>query len=307
MYDVAVIGSGPAGLTAAIYLGRAGLKHVVIQGPQPGGQLMTTSVVENYPAFPDGVWGQEMMEKMEAQARRFGTEFLLTKVTAVAAGRPIRLTLENGDSLEATALILATGASARYLGLPGEKENIGRGVSACATCDGFFYKGQEVVVIGGGDAAMEEALFLTKFAARVTVVHRRDSLRAAQIMVQRAQASDKIQWKLDYTPLEVLSDGAGVSGLALRNNKTGAQETLSASGIFVAVGHQPNTGFLAGVVALDSQGYILTKDKSTATSTAGIFAAGDVQDSRYQQAVTAAGSGAMAALDAAGYVAQPVE
>ena len=306
MYDSVIIGSGPAGLTAAIYLSRAGLKNIVINGSEPGGQLTTTTDVENFPGFPKGILGPQLVDDMKTQAINFGTEFLQAVVKDIESlenngKKTFKLHLDNGNIIEAKTILLSTGASAKYLGIENEKENIGRGVSACATCDGFFYRGKDVVVIGGGDTAMEEAVFLTKFASKVTVIHRRDTLRASAIMQKRAKDNSKIEWKLDYTPKKVLADEK-VTGIELINNKTGETETLTADGIFVAIGRTPNTKFLEGKVEIDDRGYIMTKGKSSKTSTSGIFAAGDVQDGRYQQAIIAAGSGAIAGLDVEEYL-----
>ena len=306
MYDSVIIGSGPAGLTAAIYLSRAGLKNIIINGMEPGGQLTTTTEVENFPGFPQGISGPQLIEDIKAQSKNFGTEFLQAVVKDIEdiennGKKTFKLHLDNGNIIEAKTIILSTGASAKYLGIENEKENIGRGVSACATCDGFFYRGKDVVVIGGGDTAMEEAIFLTKFVNKVTIINRRDILRASAIMQQRARDNEKIEWKLDYTPKKVLTDEK-VTGIELLNNKTGEIETLATDGIFVAIGRTPNTKFLEGKVEIDDRGYIITKGKSSKTSTVGIFAAGDVQDSKYQQAIIAAGSGAIAGLDVEEYL-----
>ena len=283
MYDSVIIGSGPAGLTAAIYLSRAGLKNIVINGMEPGGQLITTTEVENFPGFPQGISGPQLMEDIKSQSQNFGTEFLQAVVKDIKdvennGKKTFELHLDNGNVVETKTIILSTGASAKYLGIENERENIGKGVSACATCDGFFYRGKEVVVIGGGDTAMEEALFLTKFVNKVTIINRRE-----------------------YTPKKVLADEK-VTGIELINNKTGEIETFKTDGIFVAIGRTPNTKFLEGKVEIDDRGYIMTKGKSSKTSTSGIFAAGDVQDSKYQQAIVAAGSGAIAALDVEEYL-----
>lgn len=306
MYDSVIIGSGPAGLTAAIYLSRAGLKNIIINGMEPGGQLTTTTEVENFPGFPQGISGPQLIEDIKAQSKNFGTEFLQAVVKDIEnvennGKKTFKLHLDNGNIIEAKTVILSTGASAKYLGIENEKENIGKGVSACATCDGFFYRGKDVVVIGGGDTAMEEAIFLTKFVNKVTIINRRDILRASAIMQQRARDNEKIEWKLDYTPKKVLTDEK-VTGIELLNNKTGEIETLATDGIFVAIGRTPNTKFLEGKVEIDDRGYIITKGKSSKTSTVGIFAAGDVQDSKYQQAIIAAGSGAIAGLDVEEYL-----
>lgn len=302
MYDSVIIGSGPAGLTSAIYLSRAKLKNVVINGLEPGGQLTTTTDVENYPGFPKGILGTQLVEEMKVQAQNFGTEFLQTFVEKIEFDvRPFKIHLANKNIIETKTIILSTGAEAKYIGIENEKEYIGRGVSACATCDGFFYRGKEVIVIGGGDTAMEEADFLTRFASKVTVVHRRNELRASAIMQERAKSNEKIEWKLNYTPKKVLVD-TKVTGIELLNNETGEIETLNTDGIFVAIGRNPNTAFLDGKIELDNAGYIVTKGKSSATNISGIFAAGDVQDSKYQQAIVAAGSGAIAALDVEHYL-----
>ena len=304
MYDSVIIGSGPAGLTAAIYLSRAGLKNVIISGAMPGGQLTSTTDIENFPGFSKGISGFQLMEDMALQAANFGTETLNTTVTSIDFdSRPFKIHLKNNSTLETRSIILSTGSTAKYLGIENEIESIGNGVSACATCDGFFYKGKEVIVIGGGDTAMEEDTFLTKLASKVTLVHRRNELRASAIMQERARKNDKIEWKLNYTPLKVITNELGkVSGIELRNNETNETEIINTDGIFVAIGHKPNTDFLNGKIELDSSGYIITEGKSSKTNIPGVFAAGDVQDSKYQQAITAAGSGAIAALDAKEYL-----
>ena len=306
MYDSVIIGSGPAGLTAAIYLSRAGLKNVIISGAMPGGQLTSTTDIENFPGFPKGISGFQLMEDMALQAANFGTETLNTTVTSIDFdSRPFKIHLKNNSILETRSIILSTGSTAKYLGIENEIESIGNGVSACATCDGFFYRGKEVLVIGGGDTAMEEATFLTKLASKVTLVHRRNELRASAIMQERARKNEKIEWKLNYTPLKVITNELGkVSGIELRNNETNETEIINTDGIFVAIGHKPNTDFLNGKIELDSSGYIITEGKSSKTNIPGVFAAGDVQDSKYQQAITAAGSGAIAALDAKEYLSE---
>lgn len=304
MYDSVIIGSGPAGLTAAIYLSRAGLKNVIISGAMPGGQLTSTTDIENFPGFPKGISGFQLMEDMALQAANFGTETLSTTVTSIDFdSRPFKIHLKNNSILETRSIILSTGSTAKYLGIENEIESIGNGVSACATCDGFFYRGKEVLVIGGGDTAMEEATFLTKLASKVTLVHRRNELRASAIMQERARKNKKIEWKLNYTPLKVITNELGkVSGIELRNNETNETEVINTDGIFVAIGHKPNTDFLNGKIELDSSGYIITEGKSSKTNIPGVFAAGDIQDNKYQQAITAAGSGAIAALDAKEYL-----
>ena len=304
MYDSVIIGSGPAGLTAAIYLSRAGLKNVIINGAMPGGQLTSTTDIENFPGFPKGISGFQLMEDMALQAANFGTETLNTTVTSIDFdSKPFKIHLKNNSTLETRSIILSTGSTAKYLGIENEIESIGNGVSACATCDGFFYRGKEVIVIGGGDTAMEEATFLTKLASKVTLVHRRNELRASAIMQERARKNKKIEWKLNYTPLKVITNELGkVSGIELRNNETNETEVINTDGIFVAIGHKPNTDFLNGKIELDSSGYIITEGKSSKTNIPGVFAAGDIQDNKYQQAITAAGSGAIAALDAKEYL-----
>jgi thioredoxin reductase (NADPH) len=308
LYKVVILGSGPAGLTAAVYASRADLEPLVVEGggaadptDVPGGQLMLTSDVDNYPGFPEGVLGPELMERMRNQASRFGTQFALGAVSeADLSKRPFALTLPHG-TVRADTLIVATGASARWLGLPEELEfrtKIG-GVSACATCDGFFYKGKEVLVVGGGDTAMEEATFLSKFAKKATIVHRRQELRASKIMQDRARSNPKIAWLLDSVVEKILGGpGQGVTGAVVRNLKTGEAAEVPAGGVFMAIGHVPNTAVFKGQLEMDANGYLLTRDGTTATSVPGVFAAGDVQDHRYRQAVTAAGSGCMAAIDA---------
>ncbi len=294
-YDVIIIGSGPAGYTAAIYASRANLSVLMFQGYQVGGQLMLTSDVENYPGFEDGILGPPMMEKFEVQARRFGTEMIPEDVIAIDfSQRPFRLTTDSGEYLART-IIISTGASAKWLGLPSEQRLQGRGVSACATCDGFFFKGKDVAVIGGGDTAMEEANFLTRYANHVTVIHRRDTLRASKIMQDRAFRNPKISFIWDTDVSEVLGDDA-ITGLLLRNLKTGEESVLPVQGLFLAIGHEPNTGLFKGVIDMDQKGYIVPVEY-TMTNIPGVFAAGDVTDHRYRQAVTAAGDGCRAAID----------
>ena len=307
-YKVVILGSGPAGLTAALYASRASLEPLVVEGgggsdptDVPGGQLMLTTDVDNYPGFPEGILGPELMEKMRKQAARFGTEFVSGLLEAADLHeRPFALKLQAGP-VHTDTLIVATGATARWLGLPEELEfrtKIG-GVSACATCDGFFYKGKEVLVVGGGDTAMEEATFLTRFASKVTIVHRRAELRASKIMQDRARANSKVAWLLDSAVVKILGGpGQGVTGARIRKLKTGAESDLACGGIFMAIGHLPNTGLIKGQLETDENGYLLMRDGTTATSVPGVFAAGDVADHRYRQAVTAAGTGCMAAIDA---------
>jgi thioredoxin reductase (NADPH) len=298
MHKVIIIGTGPAGLTAAIYLARANLNPLVIEGPEPGGQLTTTTEVENFPGFPDGIMGPELMDNMRKQAERFGAEFRQGWVTNVElAKRPFKLSVEGLGELESETLIISTGASAKKLGIPNEKESIGRGVSTCATCDGFFFRGKKVVVVGGGDSAMEEANFLTRFASEVQVVHRRNDLRASKIMQDRARSNGKITWSLNCTPMEVISDGKGVTGLLIKHNESQEEQILPTDGIFLSIGHTPNTSFLGGQVDTDESGYILVKPGTSETNVPGVFACGDVQDHKYRQAITAAGSGCMAAMD----------
>ncbi|MNH82437.1 Thioredoxin reductase [compost metagenome] len=299
MYKSIVIGTGPSGLTAAIYLARANLNPLVIEGLEPGGQLTTTTEVENFPGFPQGILGPELMDNMRKQAERFGAEFRNGWVEEVDfSKRPFTIKIAGQtETLEAETVIISTGASARYLGIPGEQENVGRGVSTCATCDGFFFRGKKIIVVGGGDSAMEEASFLTRFASDVTLVHRRDELRASKIMQDRARDNEKVKWALNRTPLEVVTDEKGVKGLKVRNNEAGQEEIVEADGVFVAIGHTPNTKFLGGQIETDEHGYIVVKPGTTETNIPGVFACGDVQDTKYRQAITAAGSGCMAAMD----------
>ena len=302
MENVLIIGSGPAGLTAALYTARANLAPVVVDGLQPGGQLTATTDVENYPAFPEAVTGPELVDRMRRQAERFGTRFQNGEVTgADFSAPPLRVTLDGADELAGRTVIVATGASARYLGLESEQKLIGRGVSACATCDGAFYRDQDVAVVGGGDSAMEESLFLARIASRVTVIHRRHELRASKIMADRVKASDRIDIRWDSVVEEVLDVSKNeVTGLRLRNVETGELSELAVAGVFMAIGHDPNTAPFKGQVEMDEKGFI--KAANTRTGVAGVFACGDVQDHVYQQAVTAAGSGCMAALEAEKYL-----
>ncbi len=297
---VIIIGSGPAGYTAALYTSRANLAPLVIEGYEPGGQLTTTTDVENFPGFPEGVMGPDLMANMKKQAARFGTEYLQTHVSDVdLSKRPFKVTCENGNEFLAETLIISTGASAKYLGLPNEMALIGKGVSACATCDGFFYRDKVVHVIGGGDTAMEEAMFLTKFASKVYVVHRRDTLRASKPMQERAMANEKIDFVWNTEVEEILADDTGVTGIRVKNNQTGEVSERATDGFFLGIGHRPNTGFLKGQIKTDEQGYIIPQNSPHPdTNVAGVFACGDVQDSYYRQAISAAGSGCMAAIRA---------
>jgi thioredoxin reductase (NADPH) len=297
MRNVIIIGSGPAGLTAAIYTARANLNPLVFEGYGAGGQLMLTTMVENFPGFPEGILGPQLMEDMRKQAERFGAELIRKDVTGVdLSQRPFKIQVEE-DTYETKSLIIASGASAKLLGLESEKKLLGRGVTTCATCDGFFYRGQEVAVVGGGDSAMEEAIFLTKFATKVTVIHRRDKLRASKIMQEKAFKNPKIEFMWNSVIEKVLDENLGkVTGALIRNLKTGELIEKKFSGLFIAIGHTPNTQLFVGQLELDEQGYIITRN-GTHTSVPGVFAAGDVQDHVYRQAITAAGSGCMAAMD----------
>jgi thioredoxin reductase (NADPH) len=300
--QVLIIGSGPAGLTAAIYAARANLAPLVIEGYEAGGQLMLTSLVENWPGYRDGVMGPALMEELRLQAARFGAEIVQGQVSAVDVGRrPFAVRTDEAE-YAADALIVATGASARWLGLPSEKALVGRGVSSCATCDGAFFKDQPIAVVGGGDTALEEALFLTRFASEVTVVHRRDKLRASKIMQDKAHANPKIRFAWNSVVEEIADAAKGeVTGITLRSLTTGERAELPVHGVFVAIGHTPNTGLFANQLEMNASGYILTH-AGTRTSVPGVFAAGDVQDHVYRQAITAAGSGCMAAMDAEKYL-----
>ena len=301
--DVIIIGGGPAGYTAALYAARANLNPLVIEGFQWGGQLMITSDVENYPGYVDGVLGPEMMAQFRRQAERFGTEFLTDDVTRVDfSERPFRLYVGD-DEYRARSVIIATGATARQLGLPSEQALQGRGVSYCAVCDAAFFRDKQVVVVGGGDSAMEEATFLAKFATSVAIVHRRDEFRASQIMIDRARANEKVSFLTPYTVDEVVGDGLKVTGVGLKHVETGETRDVDAQGLFVAIGHDPNTSLFLDWLDHDEAGYLVTEPRSTRTNIPGVFAAGDVQDHVYRQAVTAAGSGCMGALDAERYLA----
>ena len=320
-HDVVIIGSGPAGLTAAIYAARADLKPLVVEGPQPGGQLTITTEVENYPGFSKGIQGPELMDEMREQATRFGTEYLTAWIKEIDLDeRPFTLRCTDGKdsdeithTIKARTLIIASGASAKWLGIPGEAPAPhglgGLGVSACATCDGFFFKGKPIVVIGGGDTAMEEANFLTRYASKVTIVHRRDSLRASKIMQEKAFANDKIEFIWNTGVEEILgSQETGVTGIRLKDLQTGEEREFGCEGVFVAIGHKPNTDLFRGKLDMDEVGYLVTANRTMATNIPGVFACGDVQDSFYRQAVTAAGTGCMAAIDAERFLdSLPVE
>jgi len=297
MRNVVIIGSGCAGLTAAIYAARANLKPLVLEGHEPGGQLSLTTHVENFPGFPDGIMGPELIENMKRQAERFGTEFKTGAVTEVdLTGRPFTITV-NGEKHQTKTLIVAAGASARLLGLKGEKELIGRGVSTCATCDGYFFRGKPIAVVGGGDSAMEEANFLSRYASKVYLIHRRNEFRASKIMIDRAKANPKVEFLTPYVVEEILSPAGLVSGVRVRQTESGETRDITLDGVFVAVGHDPNSIVFKGKLDMDENGYLLAKHGSV-SNIPGVFIAGDVQDHRYRQAVTAAGSGCMAAIDA---------
>ena len=308
IHDVIIIGSGPAGLTAAVYTARGNLKPIVLEGEpsstsdQPGGQLMLTTEVENFPGFPEGIMGPELMANMRSQAERFGAELLTVKVSRVDFGeRPFKIWVGDPEAPEPTyrarSVIIATGAQSLMLGLPAEQRLIGHGLSTCATCDGFFFRGQHIAVVGGGDSAVEEANFLTKFAAKVTIIHRRKELRASKIMQDRAFANPKIDFLWDHTVDDILGEQK-VEGVLVREVNTGVVSTLPVTGVFIAIGHRPNTDLFRGQLDMADTGYLLTDPRSSATNVAGVFACGDVQDDIYRQAITAAGSGCMAAIDA---------
>ncbi|MFG1676193.1 thioredoxin-disulfide reductase [Micromonospora sp. NPDC049282] len=308
--NLIIIGSGPAGYTAAVYAARANLKPLVIEGVQSGGALMTTTEVENFPGFADGILGPELMDNMRKQAERFGAEFLTDDVTRVELkatgeiGSDAVSTVWVGETAyRARAVILSTGSAWRPLGVPGEQEYLGHGVSSCATCDGFFFRNQHIVVVGGGDSAMEEASFLTRFAESVTIIHRRDSFRASKIMAERALGNEKIKVEWNTTVEEVLGDDGKVSGVRVRNVHTGESKVLDVTGVFVAIGHDPRSELFHGQVELDDEGYVKVQAPSTRTSVPGVFAAGDVVDHTYRQAITAAGTGCAAALDAERFIA----
>ena len=305
-HRILILGSGPAGLTAALYAARADLKPLILEGNQPGGQLTITTDVENYPGFAEGILGPELVEKMREQARRFGA---VSKFEAAAdvdlTRRPFRVTTEDGNIFTGDALIVATGASAKYLGIESETLLQGYGVSACATCDGFFFRGKEIAVIGGGDTAMEEAMYLTKFASKVTVIHRRAELRASKVMQDRAFANPKIAWAWNSDVLEVLGTREdGVRGLRLRDTVTGVERELPCQGVFLAIGHKPNTDLFRDKLTMNEVGYLVVESPSTRTNIEGVFAAGDVSDPSYRQAITAAGTGCAAAIDAERFLAE---
>jgi len=301
--NLIIVGSGPAGYTAAVYAARANLHPLVIEGVSSGGALMTTTEVENYPGFPDGVLGPDLMDNMRKQAERFGAEFITDDVSRVDLGGEIKKVYVGETEYTANAVVLATGSAWRPLGVPGERELLGHGVSSCATCDGFFFRGQEIVVVGGGDSAMEEATFLTRFASTVTIVHRRDAFRASKIMVDRALANDKIKVAWNSVVTEVLGDDGKVVGVRLRDTVSGDERAIDATGVFVAIGHDPRSELFVDQVDLDAEGYVKVDAPSTRTNIVGVFAAGDLVDHTYRQAITASGTGCAAALDAERYLA----
>jgi len=303
VHDVIVIGSGPAGYTAAVYAARAQLTPLVFEGTQFGGALMTTTEVENYPGFRDGITGPELMDQMCEQALRFGADLRMEDVDEVSLDGPVKSVTVGGETYQARAVILAMGAAARHLGVPGEDKLIGMGVSTCATCDGFFFRDQDIAVVGGGDSAMEEATFLTRFARSVTLIHRRDEFRASRIMLERAKANEKITFLLNTQVVEVEGDNR-VTGVRVRNSATGEESTLSVTGVFVAIGHDPRSELVRGQVDVDADGYVVVRDHTTSTSIEGVFAAGDLVDHTYRQAITAAGTGCSAAIDAERWLAE---
>jgi thioredoxin reductase (NADPH) len=298
VHKLIIIGSGPSGWVAAIYAARALLNPLLFEGPQPGGQLTITSDVENFPGFPEGITGPELMERCRKQAERFGTTVVADWITAVDfSARPFQLKSDQGKTFLAESIIITSGASARWLGLPSEQKFMGRGVSGCATCDGFFFKNKDICVVGGGDSAMEEATFLTRFAKSVTIIHRKDSFKASRVMIEKAKANPKIRFELNQVVEEILGD-TGVTAIRLKNIDTNDVRTLPMDGVFIAIGHQPNTSFIKGQLRLQENGYVWVEPGTCKTSVPGVFAAGDVADHVYRQAVTAAGTGCMAALEA---------
>ncbi|HEV7851002.1 MAG TPA: thioredoxin-disulfide reductase [Mycobacterium sp.] len=303
VHDVIIIGSGPAGYTAAIYAARAQLTPLVFEGSQFGGALMTTTEVENYPGFRDGITGPELMDQMREQALRFGADLRMEDVDEVSLKGPVKSVTVGDEKYYARAVILAMGAAARHLGVPGEDRLLGMGVSTCATCDGFFFRDQDIAVVGGGDSAMEEATFLTRFARSVTLIHRRDEFRASRIMLERAKANEKIRFMTNTQVLEVQGDNR-VTGVRLLNSVTGEESSLAVTGVFVAIGHDPRSDLVRGQVDLDPAGYVLVRDRTTSTSVEGVFAAGDLVDHIYRQAVTAAGTGCSASIDAERWLAE---
>ena len=303
VHDVIVIGSGPAGYTAAIYAARAQLTPLVFEGTQFGGALMTTTEVENYPGFRDGITGPELMDEMREQALRFGADLRMEDVEAVSLDGPVKTVTVGDETYRARAVILAMGAAARHLGVPGEDKLLGMGVSTCATCDGFFFRDQDIAVVGGGDSAMEEATFLTRFARSVTVIHRRDEFRASRIMLERAKDNDKITF-VTNTQVTAIEGDTRVTGVRLRNSVTGEESTLAVTGVFVAIGHDPRSDLVRGQLDLDPDGYVLVRDHTTSTSVDGVFASGDLVDRTYRQAITAAGTGCSASIDAERWLAE---
>jgi thioredoxin reductase (NADPH) len=303
VHDVIIIGSGPAGYTAAVYAARAQLKPLVFEGSQFGGALMTTTEVENYPGFRDGITGPELMDEMREQALRFGADLRMEDADEVSLDGPVKTVTVGDETYQARAVILAMGAAARHLGVPGEEALIGMGVSTCATCDGFFFRDQDIAVIGGGDSAMEEATFLTRFARSVTLIHRRDEFRASRIMLERARANEKIKF-LTNTQVTAIEGDPKVTGVRLRNAVTGEESQLAVTGVFVAIGHDPRSDLVRGQVDLDPEGYVLVEGRTTSTSVDGVFAAGDLVDHTYRQAITAAGTGCSASIDAERWLAE---
>ena len=303
IHDLIIVGSGPAGYTAGVYAARAELEPLLFEGTQFGGSLMTTTEVENFPGFREGIMGPDLMDEMREQAKRFGADIRTEDVEEIDLTGPVKKVVANGETYHARAVILAMGAAARYLGIPGEEKLLGRGVSACATCDGFFFRDQDIVVVGGGDSAMEEATFLTKFARSVTIVHRREEFRASRIMLERAKTNEKIRFVTNAAPVEVLGENS-VTGLVVRDTVTGEQSTLEVTGMFVAIGHDPRSELVKGQVDVDDAGYVQVQSPTTATSVEGVFAAGDLVDHTYRQAITAAGTGCSAAIDAERWLAE---